>query len=859
MRRHVLVVRRSAGSESESDARGAGVGDREGQADREGAGLSADSGGHHRRARAFPRVRHPARARSVGPAEGVLRRDDPRPLLSQAVLRPGPIREVVRRCRRAQRLVPLRARLQGTDDLQRLRNGEVERRHELSDPVRTRLLRLLGAAVLGRAELLRSVAHRAVGQRGHGCGRGGGRHRARRRRGGDGAPPAAEQREGVGNGCIRRHDAPSVCSRAGDGVRFLRVRRRHTLAARRHRAAAPSSTAFACAQAARVDRHTAHHLPLAAEARLLPRRHSVRRGDRLHLPHRVLCRAVLLPAAHPVLPRRVQRPVRHQHEIDRWLRVAGAARRRHLLLQRRFGRRDARLRRTSVRQRAKARAVQFRRLCELARDVPAACDRHARVQPRRRAVPDAAWVAHPVDRAAADLVSIRQADALLLLLYHARRRRRSVRTQRSEPVNAQINETHPLQLDEPRVSVKQPATRTDVQGTLDARARETRAMRRFIGDFGATAALYLESCIHCGMCADACHYYVTTENPKYTPILKVEPFKQAYKREYGPFAFFFRSLGLKPRVSAEELARWQELIYDSCTLCGRCSLICPMGIDISGLVAIARQGMAAAGLLPHELWALTERQESDGSALGVTAQGLREWLPGLAQQAGVALARVLNHVGADWTIASDGFEAGNIGTVSGRIDLQRAIVERIAQAAERRGAKTVLLPECGHAYGAMRWQASELMGRRLPFQVLHIVEYLAEATKSGTLRLKPLATTVTFHDPCQVVRRGGVGEAPRELIKALGAELVEMSPNRDTQWCCGGGGGVIAIRRADRLRHRVFQLKINQIDETGADLPVTTCSNCRQAFDDGQAYYRWDKTMHSLLEIVAGQLIEERS
>ena len=112
----------------------------------------------------------------------------------------------------------------------------------------------------------------------------------------------------------------------------------------------------------------------------------------------------------------------------------------------------------------------------------------------------------------------------------------------------------------------------------------SRAMRGFVSDFGPTAALALETCVHCGRCAEACQFYVQTGEAKYTPIHKIEPFKQAYEREVGPFAFVYRLFGLEPKVTGPELESWQELIYDSCNMCGRCSLICPMGIDIADLV-----------------------------------------------------------------------------------------------------------------------------------------------------------------------------------------------------------------------------------------------------------------------------------
>ena len=107
------------------------------------------------------------------------------------------------------------------------------------------------------------------------------------------------------------------------------------------------------------------------------------------------------------------------------------------------------------------------------------------------------------------------------------------------------------------------------------------------------------------------------------------------------------------------------------------------------------------------------------------------------------------------------------------------------------------------------------------------------------------------------MRRGGAIEAPREVLKALGVELREMYPSGGTNWCCGGGGGVVANHRADELRYKVFRIKMEQIEKTGAELPVTTCANCRQTFDDGRAHFKWDVRMLSLLELVADNLIED--
>ena len=420
-----------------------------------------------------------------------------------------------------------------------------------------------------------------------------------------------------------------------------------------------------------------------------------------------------------------------------------------------------------------------------------------------------------------------------------------------------------LDFDTPRFTIKKPAVRHDQQGNATDEARARAAAQAFARDMTRTTATHLEACVRCGHCAEACHFYVTSGDPQYTPIWKLEVFR-------------------KKNVSADELRRWQELLYDSCTMCGRCTLACPMGIDIAGLVAQARHAMFAAGLVPHELHAVAERAAREGSPIGATPKVLKERIEWLTDEheveirldrekaevlvtlssieimkypdSLVALARILNRMGEDWTLRSDGYEATNFGLFSGNLDWQREMSLKLIKAAIAAKARTLLLPECGHAYGAMRWQGANMYGAPLPFRVLHVTEFLAEAVRSRRLKLKPMAGSVTFHDPCQVSRRGGATRAPREVLASLKANLKEMPPPGDANWCCGGGGGVVTLHRADEHRCRAFQIKMRQVEAAGAERLATSCSNCRLTFDDSQAHYKWDRKMESLLELVADHL-----
>jgi Fe-S oxidoreductase len=408
------------------------------------------------------------------------------------------------------------------------------------------------------------------------------------------------------------------------------------------------------------------------------------------------------------------------------------------------------------------------------------------------------------------------------------------------------------------------------------------AMQGFAQEIGALSAFRLESCIHCGICAEACHFYIATEDPQYTPIWKVEPFKQAYKRETSAFAPLFRLFGFKRKVTADQLAHWQHLLFDSCNMCGRCSLICPMGIDVSALIEQSRHAMFEAGLAPRELYDKAAHQQATGQP-EASAEPYREQLLAIGAQFGVpisldkpeaevmlcvprtdiehypssvaALARVMSHLGVSCTFRTDGLVAENYGYYAGGKEWQRRISRRLIDQAIASRAKILLIPECGQAYTALRWEAAELYGKPLPFKVLSVTEFLADELVAGHLKLKPAAAgKFTFHDPCQQVRKGGVTEAPRQLMKALGIDLQELENHGGFAFCCGGGGGVLDIEKAAPLRYRTMEIKLREIDATGADTLVTTCSDCRRTFDDARAHFTWDKKPHSLLELVASNL-----
>jgi len=418
--------------------------------------------------------------------------------------------------------------------------------------------------------------------------------------------------------------------------------------------------------------------------------------------------------------------------------------------------------------------------------------------------------------------------------------------------------------------------------SLPETVRVRRAIDTLIAETNADEAVWLESCIRCGQCTNACHFFQATGETKYAPLRKMNLYRRVYQRELGPFRWWYR-LVLSP-IKLSDLEELQELVYDSCSECGRCTMVCPMGIDIASLVHHQRSALVAAELVPPELAALRMEQLHRGTVFGASAETLRHVVDTIREQAGIeipldreraevmvlssavdlvgncqgllATGKVMNHLGVDWTLCSDGFESANFGLLSGDMALWKKQVDPIVAAARRIGAKTLVIAECGHAYPALRWNPM-LKGGELPFEMMYMSEFLGRQAKAGRLKLTPIEGRITYHDPCKTGRRGGAFDEPRALLKAMDADFVEMPANREFNWCCGGGAGIFLLERATHLRDASFRIKMQQVDATGAETVVVSCASCRLNFESGRQKNHWGTRVESLVELVAEHLGDE--
>ena len=414
------------------------------------------------------------------------------------------------------------------------------------------------------------------------------------------------------------------------------------------------------------------------------------------------------------------------------------------------------------------------------------------------------------------------------------------------------------------------------------------AINSFIKETGGYVASQLEACTRCGMCAEACHFYQATGDPEYAPVWKMELLRRAYEQRFTLVGRAKLAVGLDKPINDEDIQHFSKILYEACTLCNKCSMVCPMGIQIGPILHEVRTAFSKACAVPNDLMAAVNKQVDEGSPLGVTDDVFDDRVEWVADEWEVdmpvdvkgadtlvvfssievmkfpqnlaAIAKILNAAGEKWTLSTKGREVVNFGFYEGSPERTILFLKRVFDAAVELGVKKIVVTECGHAYDALRWSSYNMMDVPEGIEITHIVGLMGEYVRSGKIKLKPGAFddgTITFHDACKIQRRGGHIQEPRDILNILAPNsFKEMTPNREESICCGGGGGVIAIKEADPLRYKTFELKIDQMNKVGAKTVVMSCSNCRLQFTDCVQHFNLDVKVAGLSQMVADALVE---
>ncbi|OQA92642.1 MAG: succinate dehydrogenase/fumarate reductase iron-sulfur subunit [Bacteroidetes bacterium ADurb.Bin234] len=406
---------------------------------------------------------------------------------------------------------------------------------------------------------------------------------------------------------------------------------------------------------------------------------------------------------------------------------------------------------------------------------------------------------------------------------------------------------------------------------------------------------HLNACVHCGLCATSCMYFIALQNDKYTPARKVELVASLYRRYCTLTGKIVPKL-VNARELDEQMAEEMiDILFGACTMCGRCVKHCSIGVDIAYIVRVGRQMLAAMDLVPATLQATVDAALTTGNNMAIpteefvdTIQWMEEELldemndknaripldekdkhilytlnprePKFFPLSISAMAKVFYAAKESWTLSSKMYDVTNYGLFSGNNEHAAVIAQHLYDEVKRLNANTLVLGECGHGSRATRWEGPNYLGMEYDFDVITVVELINDYIRSGRIKLDKslIKERVTMHDPCHLSRNGGLESELRFALNNSVSDFVEMTPHGFDNFCCGGGGGQLAMSEYNDRRIKIGEIKAEQIRKTGASIVVTPCHNCIDQLMQINHTYKLNVKIKSIAEIVADALVIEK-
>ena len=406
------------------------------------------------------------------------------------------------------------------------------------------------------------------------------------------------------------------------------------------------------------------------------------------------------------------------------------------------------------------------------------------------------------------------------------------------------------------------------------------ALKTFEAQLNQPLETALEACARCGICAESCHYYRAEPKVEHIPAFRAEQLRSIYHYEHDFLSKLFPIWTRSKKLDESTLASLTEIAFSQCTLCRRCTVNCPLGVDTPLMMRAIRAMASAAGTAPEILVMLADAAIEKGkdpsfykemfleqikemeeqlrdvtgdpdATIPVEKQGAKILYVPLAGAHTILPPAVLfNAANEDWTLSI--FEAANYGVFLADMKRAKEVAKCIVDEAKRLGVKEIVIAECGHAYASYRWDVPNWFPGEFDFKVRSLIEVIAEYMAAGKIKLDSTAIpeAVTYHDSCNLARNGGLIEEPRFVLRNIASDFREMTPNKAEALCCGGGGGLVALAEYAERRIAAGRPKAEQIKKTGARVVVAACENCRLQIGDLNEHYRLNIRTTALTDLV---------
>jgi len=395
---------------------------------------------------------------------------------------------------------------------------------------------------------------------------------------------------------------------------------------------------------------------------------------------------------------------------------------------------------------------------------------------------------------------------------------------------------------------------------------------------GAKLKVYVDTCVHCGLCSEGCHFFISrNRDPKYSPAGKVKQTLWEIMRKKG-------------KVSPEFIKNAAVVAFTQCNLCKRCAMYCPFGIDIAYVMSVMRRICHRLGVVPlyiqdtahshsvtgNQMWVKDDewidtlmwqeedaRDEVPNLRIPLDLEGADTFYsvigpePKFRAQLIYQAAMIMEAAGEKWTMPSTpGWDNSDMCMYIGDYEMMERLKKMHFESATRLKAKRIVMGECGHAFRSVYDMGNRALGFKMPpIPIVHAIEYYHEIFTREKIKIKKkFERPVTLHDPCNIVRGRGLQEMARSVVNSTCKTFIEMTPNREHNYCCGAGGGVINCgppfknARVENSKAKAEQLFAAKAK--GAEVVIAPCHNCHGGLEDIIHHYGIDMELKFLGDII---------
>jgi [DsrC]-trisulfide reductase subunit K len=359
--------------------------------------------------------------------------------------------------------------------------------------------------------------------------------------------------------------------------------------------------------------------------------------------------------------------------------------------------------------------------------------------------------------------------------------------------------------------------------------------------------VFMDICVRCGACADKCHFFIGSGDPKNMPVLRAELLRSVYRKDFTLAGKIMGKMVGARELTIDVVKEWFYYFYQ-CTECRRCSVFCPYGIDTAEITMIARELLNLVGINIEWICTPAANCFRTGNHLGIQPHGFVDSLEfavdELEELTGVKVDAPINkkgaeilfvapsadyfasphyytllgylalfqEIGLDYTWSSFASEGGNFGLFHSH-EMMKRLNAKIYAEAKRLGVKWIIGGECGHMWRVLHQYMDTLNGpadflqepvspitgtkfeNAKTTKMVHITEFTSDLIRNNKIKLDPSRNDhwhATFHDSCNTSRAMGLLEEPRYVIKNAMNNFTEMPENtiKEQTFCCGSGSGL---------------------------------------------------------------------